>query len=201
MIRINLLGRDRPKPERQSLPLEATLQLVFLAAAIIVAMGVLYYHWHSMTTEADALRTHIQRQTGEKARLSQLKAQVDSFEAQKAVLQQRINVIENLQRNRTGGQELLNALATTVTRTDTLWLTSMERNGNTLSLQGTAGSINAVANFITQMKNSGYFNEIEIKESAQDAKDTSIQTFNFSLTAQFALPTQAKAAAPAAGKG
>jgi len=104
-----------------------------------------------------------------------------------------------LQRNRTGGQELLNALANTVSRTDTLWLTSLERNGNGLTLQGTAGSINAVANFITQLKNSGYFDAIEIKESQQDTKDTTIQTFNFSLTAQFALP-QAKAAA-SAGKG
>jgi Tfp pilus assembly protein PilN len=201
MIRINLLGRDRPKPERQALPLEATLQLVFLVAAIVISMGVLYYHWHSMTTEADGLRAHIQRQNGEKARLNQLKTQVESFEAQKAVLQQRINVIEGLQRNRTGGQELLNAVAATVTRTDTLWLTSMERNGNTLSVQGTAGSINAVANFITQMKNSGYFNEIEIKESVQDTKDTSIQTFNFSLTAQFALPQQPAKATPPTGKG
>ena len=93
----------------------------------------------------------------------------------------------------------MNALANTVTRTDTLWLTSMERSGNVLSVQGTAGSINAVANFITQMKNSGYFNEIEIKGSVQDARDTSIQTFNFTLTAEFALP-QAKAVTPA-GKG
>ena len=199
MIRINLLGRDRPKAERQALPLEATLQLSFLIAALVVSFGVLYYHWHSMNTESAELRTHIQRQMGEKARLDQLKVQVDAFEAQKAVLQQRINVIEDLQRNRTGGQELLNALANTVTRTDTLWLTSLERNGNGLTLQGTAGSLNAVANFITQMKNSGYFDQIEIKESQQDNKDPLVQTFNFSLTAQFALP-QAKAAA-SAGKG
>ena len=199
MIRINLLGRDRPKAERQALPLQATLQLSFLIAALVVSFGVLYYHWHSMNQQATEVRAHIQRQMGEKARLDQLKVQVDAFEAQKAVLQQRINVIEELQRNRTGGQELLNALANTVSRTDTLWLTSLERNGNGLTLQGTAGSINAVANFITQLKNSGYFDAIEIKESQQDTKDTTIQTFNFSLTAQFALP-QAKAAA-SAGKG
>ena len=66
------------------------------------------------------MQAHIQKQMGEKARLEQLKAQVDEFEKQKAVLQQRISVIEELQRNRTGGQELLNALANTVTRTDTL---------------------------------------------------------------------------------
>ncbi len=203
MIRINLLGRARPKAARQAVPLEATLQIVFFAAALVVAFGVLYYNWHSTNQQITEVRLHIQKQTGEKARLEQLKSQVDEFERQKAVLQQRINIIEELQRNRTGGQELLDALANTVTRTDTLWLTSLTRTGNGLTLVGTAGSINAVANFITQLEHSGYFNQIEIKESTQDTKNTAIQTFAFTLTAQFALP-QDKSAAPVsapAGKG
>ncbi len=200
MIRINLLGRARPKAARQAVPLEATLQVVFLAGALVLAFGVLYYHWHSMNTEAVEVRTHIQKQVGEKARLEQLKTQVDEFERQKVVLQQRINVIEELQRNRTGDQELLDALANTVSRTDTLWLTSLDRKGNVLTIQGAAGSINAVANFITQLKHSGYFDQVEIKESMQDAKSADVQTFNFTLTAQFALP-QFKGAAAQAGKG
>ena len=200
MIRINLLGRARPKTARQAVPLEATLQVVFLAGALVLAFGVLYYHWHSMNTETVEVRTHIQKQVGEKARLENLKTQVDEFERQKGVLQQRINVIEELQRNRTGDQELLDALANTVSRTDTLWLTSLDRKGNVLTIQGAAGSINAVANFITQLKHSGYFDQVEIKESAQDTKSADVQTFNFILTAQFALP-QFKAAAAQAGKG
>src|ERR1700676_1412900 len=200
MIRINLLGRARPKTARQAVPLEATLQVVFLAGALVLAFGVLYYHWHSMNTEAVEVRTHIQKQVGEKARLENLKTQVDEFERQKGVLQQRINVIEELQRNRTGDQELLDALANTVSRTDTLWLTSLDRKGNVLTIQGAAGSINAVANFITQLKHSGYFDQVEIKESAQDTKAAEVQTFNFTLTAQFALP-QFKAAAAQAGMG
>ena len=200
MIRINLLGRARPKTARQAVPLEATLQVVFLAGALVLTFGVLYYHWHSMNTETVEVRTHIQKQVGEKARLENLKTQVDEFERQKVVLQQRINVIEELQRNRTGDQELLDALANTVSRTDTLWLTSLDRKGNVLTIQGAAGSINAVANFITQLKHSGYFDQVEIKESAQDTKAAEVQTFNFTLTAQFALP-QFKAAAAQAGKG
>jgi type IV pilus assembly protein PilN len=200
MIRINLLGRARPKTARQAVPLEATLQVVFLAGALVLAFGVLYYHWHSMNTETVEVRTHIQKQVGEKARLEQLKTQVDEFERQKGVLQQRINVIEELQRNRTGDQELLDALANTVSRTDTLWLTSLDRKGNVLTIQGAAGSINAVANFITQLKHSGYFDQVEIKESAQETKSADVQTFNFVLTAQFALP-QFKTAAAQAGKG
>jgi len=203
MIRINLLGRARPKAARQAVPLEATLQVVFFMAALVVAFGVLYYNWHSTNAQITEVRLHIQKQTGEKARLEQLKAQVNEFERQKTVLQQRINIIEELQRNRTGGQELLDAVANTVVRTDTLWLTSLSRQGNALTILGTAGSINAVANFITQLEHSGYFNQIEIKESVQDAKNAAIQTFTFTLTAQFALPQEKSAAsisAPA-GKG
>ena len=196
MIRINLLGRARPKAARQAVPLEATLQIVFFVLALVVAGGILYYDWHSMTQQAAEVRANIQRQTGEKARLEQLKTQVEQFEKQRAVLQQRINIIEELQRNRTGGQELLNALANTVTRTDTLWLTSLQRRGNVLTIQGSAGSINAVANFITQLRRSGYFDQVEIRESQQDAGMTAVQMFNFTLTAQFALP-QAAPAPPA----
>ena len=202
MIRINLLGRARPKAARQAVPLEATLQVVFFAAALVVAFGVLYYNWHSTNAQITEVRLHIQKQTGEKARLEQLKAQVNEFERQKAVLQQRINIIEELQRNRTGGQELLDAVANTVVRTDTLWLTSLSRQGSALTILGTAGSINAVANFITQLEHSGYFNQIEIKESVQDTKNAAVQTFTFSLTAQFALPQEKSAASSApAGKG
>jgi len=203
MIRINLLGRARPKAARQAVPLEATLQIVFFAAALLVAFGVLYYNWHSTNQQIAEVRQHIQKQTGEKARLEQLKAQVDDFERQKTVLQQRINIIEALQRNRTGGQELLDALANTVTRTDTLWLTSLTRQGNVLTILGTAGSINAVANFITQLEHSGYFNQIEIKESTQDTKNVAVETFTFTLTAQFSLPQDKSAASIAApaGKG
>jgi Tfp pilus assembly protein PilN len=197
MIRINLLGRARPKAARQAVPLEATLQIVLFAATLAVAGGILYYDWYSMRQEATEVRANIQRQTGEKARLEQLKIQVEQFQKQRDVLQQRINIIEELQRNRTGGQELLSALANTVTRTDTLWLTSLQRRGSALTIQGSAGSINAVANFITQLRRSGYFDQVEIRESQQDERMTAIQMFNFTLTAQFTLP-QATPAVPQA---
>ena len=140
MIRINLLGRTRPKATRTTVPLEATLQYVLLAdrrwssaAAPFTGTSCL------LDRENTKIVAHIQKQTGEKARLDQLKQQVDNFEKQKAVLQQRIGVIEGLQRNRTGGQELLEAIANTVSRTDTLWLTSVERKGDALTINGVGG--------------------------------------------------------------
>jgi type IV pilus assembly protein PilN len=208
MIRINLLGRSRPKATRASVPLEATLQYVLLVIALVVSGGALYGHYLLLDRENTKIAAHIQKQMGEKARLEQLKTQVDNFEKQKAVLQQRIGVIEGLQRNRTGGQELLEAIANTVSRTDTLWLTSVDRKGDALTINGSAGSINAVANYITQLKRSGYFQTVEIKESHQDDTNNTVEIFAFSLTAQFGLTQSAAAPAgagaahapPAAGK-
>ena len=39
MIRINLLGRSRPKAARTAVPLEATLQAVFLVIALVLSVG------------------------------------------------------------------------------------------------------------------------------------------------------------------
>jgi type IV pilus assembly protein PilN len=203
MIRINLLGRTRPKAKRTTVPLEATLQYVLLVIALVVSGGALYGHYLLLDRENTKIAAHIQKQMGEKARLEQLKQQVDNFEKQKAVLQQRIGVIEGLQRNRTGGQELLEAIANTVSRTDTLWLTSVDRKGDALTINGAAGSINAVANYITQLKRSGYFQTVEIRESHQDDSNKTVEIFAFSLTAQFGLtqsgagPAGAGTAAPA----
>ena len=208
MIRINLLGRSRPKATRATVPLEATLQYVLLVIALVVSGGALYGHYLLLDRENTKIAAHIQKQMGEKARLEQLKTQVDNFEKQKAVLQQRIGVIEGLQRNRTGGQELLEAIANTVSRTDTLWLTSVDRKGDALTINGSAGSINAVAHYITQLKRTGYFQTVEIKESHQDDTNKTVEIFAFSLTAQFGLTQSAAAPAgagaahapPAAGK-
>src|SRR5579864_5547624 len=199
MIRINLLGRVRPKAARTTVPLEAPLQYVLLVIALVVSGGALYGHYLLLDPENTKILVHIQKQKGEKARLEQLKQQVDNFEKQRAILQQRISVIKELQRNRTGGQELFEAIANTVSRTDTLWLTSVERKGDALTINGSAGSINAVANYITQLKRSGYFQTVEIKESHQDDTNKAVQIFIFSLTAQFGLPQPAGASPASTG--
>jgi Tfp pilus assembly protein PilN len=196
MIRINLLGRTRPKAARTAVPLEATLQVAFLVIALLLSFGILYGHYMLFERENNNVLAHIRKQTSEKARLTQLKQQVDNFEKQKTVLQQRISVIEELQRNRTGGQELMEAIANTVGRTDTLWLTSVERKGDGLTINGSAGSLNAVANYITQLKRSGYFQQVEIKESHQDPNSKTVEVFIFTLTAQFGLPESTGATAP-----
>jgi type IV pilus assembly protein PilN len=195
MIRINLLGQSRPKATRSAVPLESALQILMLLLALALGVGFLGLDYWSTNRKVEEVQKKIDALKQQKAQLEQIKQQVEAFEKQKDLLQQRINVIEDLQKNRTGGQELLDAVANTVSRTDTLWLTTLTRKGNSLQIVGTAGSINAVAEYITQLKRSGYFQQVEIKDAKQ-TDDANVQLFTFTLTATFAPPGTKQVTAP-----
>lgn len=159
------------------------MQMIFLLVALGVAFVVLGITYYQQKNELDTTNRKIAALQAEKASLQQVKADVDKFESEKAVLQQRIDVIEQLQQNRTGGQELLQSVASTVVRVDQLWLTSLSRTGDTLDIVGEAGSINAVANFITQMKRTGYFDKVEIKDAKENDLRPDVETYSFTMTA------------------
>jgi Tfp pilus assembly protein PilN len=64
----------------------------------------------------------------------------------------------------------------------------MTRKGNNLTMEGASSSVNSVANFITALKRSGYFQKVEIKETKQDEKNTGLQTFLFQMSAEISPP-------------
>jgi Tfp pilus assembly protein PilN len=198
MIRINLLGQQRPKSARRPVDTGAALPAVFIGAGVVLGGLVLGYLFFSYQSQLNQENNRIKQLQAQKTELQNIKQQVETFDKQKAVLQVRVDTIEKLQRDRTGGQELLDMVANTVSRTENLWLSSMIRKGNTLNLVGYSASINSVANFITAMKRSGYFQKIEIDETRQE--DTkNVETFTFKLNAEInpVAPQAKPASAPA----
>src|SRR6202522_4430494 len=186
MIRINLLGQTRPKATKQSVPLENGLSIILGIAAVVIAGVVLFTMYLSQKKQLDDTNATIAQLRAEKASLQQVKQDVDRFEYQKRALQTQIDVIEGLQKNRTSAQELLQMVANTVVRVDQLWLTSLDRKGDALSIGGEAGNINSVANFMSQLKRSGYFDKIEIQEAKEDDVVKSVTTYGFTMTASVA---------------
>lgn len=183
MIRINLLGQTRPKAARRPVDTGAALPAVFIGAGVLLGglvLGYIYFSWQSQLT---AENNRIKQLQTQKTELQQIKQQVEQFEKQSKVLQVRVDTIEKLQRDRTGGQELLDMVANTVSRTENLWLTNMSKRGNTLAITGSSASINAVANFITAMKRSGYFDKVEMEDTKED-ENKGVQTFTFKLSAE-----------------
>jgi Tfp pilus assembly protein PilN len=199
MIRINLLGQARPKAAKQAVPLEATVQILFACVAVGLAVVILGITYYQQKRQLDDINKSIAALRAEKASLQQIKQDVDRFESQKAVLQQRIDVIETLQRNRTGAQDLLQMVANTVVRIDALWLTSMDRKGDAIEFQGEAGSIAAVANFITELKRSGYFDQVEIKTAKENDLQPGVETYGFTMTVAIAPQSTGQPSTQAVG--
>src|SRR2546425_4229561 len=193
MIRINLLGQIRPKASRRPVDTGAALPIVFVGAGLVLGGLMLAFFYFTSQKQLSAENDKIKALKAQKAELTSIKAQVEEFDRQKKLLQTRVDTIEKLQRDRTGGQELLDMVANTVSRTENLWLTDLTRKGSVLNIQGASASINSVANFITAMKRSGYFQKVEIKESKQDDKNLAVQTFTFQMTAEVSPPPAAQA--------
>jgi len=196
MIRINLLGRPRPKVKRR-VAIAGTLQLVLFAVPVLVAVAVLVVQYVFIKGDINALQQQIEQKESEKRTMAQLEKEIKEYEEEQRRLQGRLDVIEGLKRNQAGPVRLLEAVGNTVSLTETLWLTSMEEQADTIQFKGLAGSVEAVANFITNLNRSGYFQNVEIKESVQKEKE-GVVNFEFTLTAKFVLPAP-PAAPPAAG--
>jgi Tfp pilus assembly protein PilN len=89
-----------------------------------------------------------------------------------------------LRANQTGPLSLLAMIGDTVNGTEAVWLNSMQDQGANVSIDGMALSSDAVANLITNLQKTGYFRNIEIKESYQDESVRDMQAFQFTLTCE-----------------
>ena len=72
----------------------------------------------------------------------------------------------------------------TVNSTDAVWLSKMNDDGANVNIEGTALSIDAVANLMANLKRTGYFKNVEMKESYQDDSVRTMQAFVFTLVCE-----------------
>lgn len=199
MIKINLLGRARPKVKRR-VAITGALQLALFIVPVALALVALAGHWFILKGDIARLDQDIKTKQAEKAQMAQLEKEIKDFEARQAVVDARIKVIEDLKLNQAGPVKLLESIGETVSLTAQLWLTSMEeKSPNVIEFKGQAASIEAVANFMTNLRQSGFFENVEMKESAQKMqRQEGTSNFEFTLSAKFSLPAP-PAEAPAEG--
>jgi type IV pilus assembly protein PilN len=197
MIRINLLSLEKAAPKR-SLSFKVGQQGAALASAAIVAAGFVYIGLHvvSQHREGSRLDGELAVARAEKARLQPILQQVARFEARKKDLQRRVELIEELRRNQGGPVQLLDQISRSLP--DRLWLIAMKQTGDDVQLDGRTSSLTALADFVGNLENSGYFKRpVEILGSEEE-KDNENDLIRFSIKATFSMP--GVKAAPAASR-
>ena len=193
MIRINLLGL--PKERKAAAPAVSLEGAKFIGMALgFIGLGLaaLAVHYTLLATDASRLEREITAEEQLKKKLAAVKAEYEQFEQAKRLLNRQIEIIETLKKQQTGPVEMLNTLADVVLGSGTVWLTSFDNKGDRVDIRGAAVSVNAVADFMTNLRKSGYFKNVEIRESSRDESlSKEVPAFTFTLSAELATPASA----------
>ena len=199
MIRINLLTVERASGKKKAGGVITSAQRVTIAAALILLstlVGVGWWYW-SLHTQSVQLDIDIASSETEANQLRSVLAQVQKFETRKAVLQQRVTLIEQLRRGQTAPVHVLDELSKALP--DRLWLVSMGQQGANFTIDGRTTSLTGVSDFVANLQASPWFGVVELLDSQLD-QTPSGDMVRFTLRATSENPDAPPPAAPA-GRG
>jgi len=190
MIRINLLGAPKPKGKKgpaismPSLDFNVGSPMMQVAAVLIVAGLVNAGIWYRLDREKKQIAVAMAKAEQKNRELADIKMRYLERQRQADAYKRRVDVIDQLRNDQTGPLGLLAMIGDTVNGTEAVWLNSMQDQGANIAIDGTALSSDAVANLITNLQKTGYFKNIEIRETYQDENVKDMQAFQFTLTCE-----------------
>jgi type IV pilus assembly protein PilN len=189
MIRVNLSGAPKKKggvgrtAETSSAPVPSRA-IPLLLILIVVGTATAGWWWYStLMGQLDDVNKQLVHEQAERDKLALIIKQDQIYEARKKALEARIAVIEGLKRGQVSPVRSLDILDDAIDRTQFVWLSSLDQNNAIISMTGTGTSVNAIADFYSNLKATGYFRNINL----QNATDAS-GNYTFNLTCEFALP-------------
>lgn len=187
MIRINLLGVPKPKKgKRQAVAVagEGPNPMLVGVVVLVIAAALMGTWWWLLDQDARKIAADTATAEKEYARLKDVETAYNQKQKQVELYQRRIKVIEDLRAAQSGPVDLLTMIGDTVNATDAVWLNKMNEDGTNVNIEGTALSVKAVANFMANLKRTGKFKTVEMKESYQDETVKDMQAFIFTFTCE-----------------
>jgi len=192
MIKINLLENSKGKGKRGgSGPSMPTMEmgdmgspkLKILVIVVIVGLVNLGY-WSRLDHLSKEIAAKMKVAEQKNHELADVKAKFLERQTQANTYQRRVDVIKKLQDGQTGPVNLMAMMGETVNNTEAVWLSKLDDQGASVNLEGTALSTDAVANLIANLQKTGFFKNVEIKETYQDEQIKEMQAFQFTLTCE-----------------
>src|SRR5271157_3273434 len=191
MIRINLLGSPKPKGKKGPAFSMPSFELgswagpaVQVVAVLVIAGAVNFGYWYQLDREKKSIEVQTRLAEQKNHELADIKVRYLERQRQAESYKRRVDVIDQLRTNQSGPVNLLSMIGDTVNSTEAVWLNSMQDQGASVAIDGMALSTDAVANLISNLQKTGYFRNIEIKETIQDEQIKDMQAFQFTLTCE-----------------
>lgn len=159
MIKINLLG-DSTKIDHTN----RYIVFSFVILALLV-IGACYRLYDQSTGTVSNLTAEVTNLEEKLAGLKKRTAVVKDLEANKELIRQKLLVLAKLKKNRSGPVKVLDELNVAIP--ETIWVSSIEEGGTSLSLTGKALDNQNIAMLIQNLQASPYFDNIDLVESKQ----------------------------------
>lgn len=177
MIRINLL------PVRQTQKRQTIQQQLLAGAALVVVTIVVCIVWAASvsSTYESKLRLKKQKQD-ELAQLQKIIGEVNQFNATKKELQDKLKVIDDLRKSKSGPVRAMDDLASEVP--NRIWLTSFVEAGGAVTVEGQAIDHEDVSAFMKALQKSKYFTGVQLGYSQQDNPRNKVDLYKFRITCQ-----------------
>jgi len=183
MIKINLVAETPAaavvKTERPQFSLGAKQGDIILLIVLALACIVVGTQWYLLTSKRAELREIERERRRERDELLVYIKKVEKLEARREALKHKINVINELKRNQRGPVRIMDEVSRALP--DLVWLTSLTLKGSDVAISGVAMDENAVANYISNLDASPFFQEPVLKNLARSKGDT----FSFTLNCVF----------------
>ena len=183
MIKINLVAETPAaasiQAERPQFSLGAKQGDIILLIVLALGLLVVGTQWFLLTSKRSDLREVENQRRRERDELLVYIKKVEELEARREALKNKINIINELKRHQQGPVRILDEVSRALP--ELVWLGSLKLVGNNVELGGSAMDENAVANYISNLDASPFFDEPVLKNLSRGRGDT----FGFSLSFKF----------------
>lgn len=178
MIRINLLP-VRAEKKRESLRRQLVLGL---AVFLLLCAGLAGVHL-MLRSDIQDLQVRIAQRQAEITRLQAIIGEVREFRKKKRDLEEKIEIIAQLEARQRGPVRVLDELARIVPKD--IWIEKLKDTGGALSLEGYAIDNQTIARFMTSMEESPWFQGVRLDVTKQVTKG-GVNLKSFSIRASVA---------------
>src|SRR5207342_2047526 len=187
----NLLTLERKSAKRTGTFETGQKITVTCSAVLIVAALFVGWRYWALQQESRQLDAVIADARQETARLRTILQQVQAFEQQKAQLQERVALIEQLRKSQSGPVHMLDQISRALP--PALWLTQLKQTDDSVVIEGRCTALTGLSDFVSNLEASGYFKKsIEIVSSQTEIIPAPPgQLVKFSIKAQFQQPGSA----------
>ncbi|MCE5195021.1 MAG: PilN domain-containing protein [Nitrospiraceae bacterium] len=174
MIRVNLLSVKRKK-KAQALPSFIIYGALLLVAAIIVAGYSVWY----LNSQVSRLSDQKKSNEVQIAELKKKIKEVENYESQKKLLEQKTNVIKDLKKNQSLPAKILSEINNTIPQG--VWITALSISGANINISGAGFTNDDIINYVDNLKKSQLFTDIYLQGSQKD-KGAAGKTASYQFT-------------------